>query len=99
MTKEARPSDLKSLEGVSWMAVTLRVDDFSLEDVEEALNDKVGEEGLVFKVLNATKSSKGALGFYVELSMEKEAEAIGDWKVVGDSIAYEVVEVEEEEEE
>ncbi len=79
------------------MAVTLRVDDFSLEDVEEALNDKVGEEGLVFKVLNATKGTKGALGIYVELGMEKEAETIGDWKVVGDSIAYEVVEVEDEE--
>ncbi len=80
------------------MVVTLRLDDFTLEDVEDALNDKVGEEGLIFKVLNATKGTKGALGIYVELGMEKESEAIGDWKVVGDSIAYEVVEVEEEEE-
>ncbi len=87
---------MRSLEGVSRMD-TLRVGDFSLEDVEEALNAKVGEAGLTFKVLNATKGNEGALGIYMELGMEKEEETVWAWKVLGGSIVYEVIETPEEE--
>ncbi len=81
------------------MAVTLRVEDFSAEDVEDALNAKVGEDGLTFSVEGFKHDEKGeGMMIHVLMGMEDEDEVIHAWEVVGSSISYEVVEVEDEEE-
>ncbi len=79
------------------MAVTLRVEDFSAGDVEDALNAKVGEDGLTFSVEGFKHDEKGqGMTIHVLMGMEDEDEVIHAWEVVGSSISYEVVEAEEE---
>ncbi len=82
------------------MGVTLRIEDFSAGDVEDALNAKVGEDGLTFSVEGFHHDEKG-MGMMVRvlMGMEDEDEVIHAWKVVGSSVVYEVVEAEEEDEE
>ncbi len=82
------------------MAVTLRVEDFSAGDVEDALNAKVGEDGLTFSVEGFEHDEKGqGMNIHVLMGMEDEDEVVSAWKVVGSSVVYEVVEVPEEKEE
>ncbi len=82
------------------MAVTLRVEDFSAEDVEDALNAKVGEDGLTFSVEGFKHDEKGeGMTIHVLMGMEDDDEVVSAWKVVGSSVVYEVVEVPEEKEE
>ncbi len=86
---------------MSYMAVTLRVGDFDARDVEDALNEKVGEDGLIFSVEGFKKDDSGeGMTIHVLMGLEDEDEVIHAWKVVGSSIAYEVAEapVEEEDE-
>ncbi len=81
------------------MAVTLRVEDFSAEDVEDALNAKVGEDGLTFSVEGFKHDEKGeGMTIHVLMGMEDDDEVVSAWKIVGSSVVYEVVEVEDEEE-
>ncbi len=80
------------------MAVTLRIEDFSAEDVEDALNAKVGEDGLTFSVEGFKHDEKGqGLNVHILMGLEDEDEIIQAWKVVGSSVVYEVVEAEDEE--
>ncbi len=80
------------------MAVTLRVGDFDCRDVEDALNEKVGEDGLIFSVEGFKKDEIGeGMTIHVLMGLEDEDEVIHAWKVVGSSIAYEVAEAPEEE--
>ncbi len=81
------------------MAVTLRVEDFSAEDVEDALNAKVGEDGLTFSVEGFKHDEKGeGMTIHVLMGMEDDDEVVSAWKVVGSSVVYEVVDVPEEKE-
>ncbi len=81
------------------MAITLRVGDFDCRDVEDALNEKVGEDGLIFSVEGFKKDDTGeGKTIHVLMGLEDEDEVIHTWKVVGSSIAYEVAEAPEEEE-
>ncbi len=81
------------------MAVTLRIEDFSAEDVEDVLNTKVGEDGLTFMVESFHHDEKGeGLTIHVLMGLEDEDEVIHAWKVVGSSVVYEVAEAPEEEE-
>ncbi len=84
---------------MSYMASTLRVGDFDCRDVEDALNEKVGEDGLIFSVEGFKKDDSGeGMTIHVLMGLEDEDEIIGSWKVVGSSIAYEVAEAPDEEE-
>ncbi len=84
---------MRSLEGVSYMASTLRVGEFDCRDVEDALNEKVGEDGLIFQVEGFKKDDTGeGMTIHVLMGLEEEDEVIQAWKVVGSSIAYEVAE-------
>ncbi len=81
------------------MAVTLRIEDFSAGDVEDALNAKVGEDGLTFSVEGFKHDEKGeGMTIHDLMGMEDEDVVVSAWKVVGSSVVYEVVEVPEEKE-
>ncbi len=81
------------------MAETLRTEDFSAGDVEDALNATVGEDGLTFSVEGFEHDEKGqGMTIHVLMGMEDEDEVIHAWEDVGSSISYEVVEAEDEEE-